>query len=390
MQPVAKIALVKKPPYVSPWALEHPVARFTKLTQSLTAGMLLAQIVFWHLPGKTGKSKLRVGVKKGYWWVAKTREEWMKETGLTLKQYKSAIRLLVSKNLVVVQQMPWIDENLRRLNVSHIRLLDKSLLDSSGPKGTAQSGPKGTTQSGPIGTTLYNIENNRENNRELAQAPAERDGETETGGGGDEGEGGVEEGGSVEEVEEVGTVAHMDHILSEVAGFGSCMVEPDSATIDAEPDMRAEDILKRGRQPSDRAALPALWLRVVHESFGGFQKPLTAKERGQLTHLSKALGDRTRAVIEGTVDKWGKFAARVEYERGTSSPNTPTIGFLLKHFDVAVDLLAEQTPAGASVETTSVQLSAAPMIPTPAPVEVPHKLTDAEYHAFLEGLEKKP
>jgi hypothetical protein len=377
MQPIAKIALVKKPVYVSQWALEHPVARFVKLTRSTSAGLLLAQIVFWHLPSKAGKPKLRA-LKKGFWWVAKSRAEWMFETGLTLEEYKAAIQLLVSRKLVEIRQMPWEDDNHVRVNLTHVRVLDKTLLtpvaEKTPPRVVAITPPRVAGITPPC-TTERVTERATETGGE---DPASR------AGGGDQqigGRGRVEGDKGVEEVEGI------DHILSEVAGFGSCTVEPDSATMTPEPDMRAEDILRRGRQPSDKAALPALWLRVVHESFGGFQKPLTAKERGQLTHLSKALGDRTRPLIEGVVAKWGKFASRVEQARGTSSPNVPTIGFLLKHFDVAVDLLAEPAPPVASVGT-SVQLSAAPMVPTPAPAETPHHLTAEELAQMLKELDE--
>ncbi|MDC3424375.1 hypothetical protein NC797_07625 [Aquibacillus sp. 3ASR75-11] len=64
------------------------------------AGVLLSQIVYWYLPSKDGKSKLRVK-KDGHYWIAKKRDEWYEEIRFSEANYKTAIKKLEKKNLVV-------------------------------------------------------------------------------------------------------------------------------------------------------------------------------------------------------------------------------------------------------------------------------------------------
>jgi len=45
---------------------------YVDMADDLVAGLLLSQIVYWYLPSKEGRSKLRV-FKDGYYWIAKTR-----------------------------------------------------------------------------------------------------------------------------------------------------------------------------------------------------------------------------------------------------------------------------------------------------------------------------
>ncbi len=66
----------------------------------LVAGVLLSQIVYWHLPDKkTGKSKLRVK-KYGQLWIAKTRAEWYEECRISEKQVDRALDILRDGGLI--------------------------------------------------------------------------------------------------------------------------------------------------------------------------------------------------------------------------------------------------------------------------------------------------
>tara|TARA_R110002020_G_scaffold112746_19_gene259382 strand:+ start:6843 stop:7157 length:315 start_codon:yes stop_codon:yes gene_type:complete len=65
----------------------------------VAGGVLLAQIIYWSKPDKEGKTKLRVK-KRGELWIAKSREEWEKETGLTVRQVKSAQDRLACLDLI--------------------------------------------------------------------------------------------------------------------------------------------------------------------------------------------------------------------------------------------------------------------------------------------------
>ncbi|WP_193200880.1 hypothetical protein [Nostoc sp. MG11] len=65
----------------------------------LIAGILLSQIIYWHLPDDQGQPRLKIE-RDGYRWLAKKREDWWKECRITPKQFDSAIKLLESKNLL--------------------------------------------------------------------------------------------------------------------------------------------------------------------------------------------------------------------------------------------------------------------------------------------------
>lgn len=65
------------------------------------AGLALSQIVFWHLPDRNGKNKMRV-FREGYWWIAKPREDWWEECRLTPKRVDRALKILRDDAGIVV------------------------------------------------------------------------------------------------------------------------------------------------------------------------------------------------------------------------------------------------------------------------------------------------
>jgi hypothetical protein len=68
--------------------------------EDIEAGLLLSQIVYWHLPSQdTGKTKLRVQ-KEGQLWLAKGREDWFEEIRLKPKRVDKALKILVDCGLV--------------------------------------------------------------------------------------------------------------------------------------------------------------------------------------------------------------------------------------------------------------------------------------------------
>ena len=95
-----------------------PVARYAELAGDLMAGVLLAQMVFWAAPGRDGKSKLKVQ-KHGHYWIAKTRVEWCRETGLSPRQYRRAYGILLNRELIASKVM-----RFNGLAMTHVRVLD--------------------------------------------------------------------------------------------------------------------------------------------------------------------------------------------------------------------------------------------------------------------------
>jgi hypothetical protein len=84
-------------------------------------GTLLSRIVYWHEPKGIRRSTRHV-FRDGVLWIAKTREEWMAETMLSLARYKRAISVLKKKQLIEVRVM-----RFKGIPMTHIRLLRDNL-----------------------------------------------------------------------------------------------------------------------------------------------------------------------------------------------------------------------------------------------------------------------
>ena len=75
---------------------------YIDVADDVIAGMLLSQIVYWNLPDKQGRTRLRV--KKGeHLWLAKRHEDWKDEIRLTARQVRYALDRLKAKNIVTVK-----------------------------------------------------------------------------------------------------------------------------------------------------------------------------------------------------------------------------------------------------------------------------------------------
>lgn len=72
---------------------------YVDMADDLVAGILLSQIVYWFLPDKQGRTKLRVE-KDGHLWLVKGREDWWEECRIKPRQFDTAIAKLESKGLV--------------------------------------------------------------------------------------------------------------------------------------------------------------------------------------------------------------------------------------------------------------------------------------------------
>jgi len=72
---------------------------YVDMAGDLVAGLMLSQIVFWHLPDKAGKTKLRV-VRDGKAWIAKAHNQWYEEVRITEGQAKRAVGILKGKGII--------------------------------------------------------------------------------------------------------------------------------------------------------------------------------------------------------------------------------------------------------------------------------------------------
>lgn len=82
----------------------------------LIGGVLLSQIIYWHLPNRDGTNRLTIE-HDGFLWLAKKREDWWEECRITPKQFDRAVKILEQKNLVITDVM-WFQGSPTK----HIRL----------------------------------------------------------------------------------------------------------------------------------------------------------------------------------------------------------------------------------------------------------------------------
>lgn len=108
---------------------------YVDVAEDLIGGLLLSQIVYWHLPNKeTGKTKLRVE-KEGHYWIAKGREDWFEEIRITAKQYDRAIKILENKGFVEVKTFKFNSNPTK-----HVRLQWETFLMALEAKKEAENG----------------------------------------------------------------------------------------------------------------------------------------------------------------------------------------------------------------------------------------------------------
>lgn len=96
---------------------------FVDACDNLVQGILLGQIVYWHLPSASGKSKLRV-FKDGRYWLAKGRNDWYDEIRISPKQFDTAIKKLVEKGFVETKKF-----RFNGVPTVHIHLNEEKVLD---------------------------------------------------------------------------------------------------------------------------------------------------------------------------------------------------------------------------------------------------------------------
>lgn len=78
------------------------IVEYFDLVQDVNATLIMSQIHYWYMPGKNGKSKLRVQ-KNGNFWISKSYIDWWNEVRLNRRQVDRALKVLIDANLIKVQ-----------------------------------------------------------------------------------------------------------------------------------------------------------------------------------------------------------------------------------------------------------------------------------------------
>jgi hypothetical protein len=287
---------------------------------------LAGDIVVWALLFRI----IEVSAQPNVYWIAKTRVQWMTETGLTLEQYKRSIRVLEKKGLVIIKIMKHMGTTM-----THVRLAPTRWWETHQPD-----------------RFIKYIDHSKEvlkkeSDHCIGDASIARAGELVS-----IEHGGIEEGNKEKEGNKENT------------GWL----------------MKATEVLKNHKGGGVEGSLEAYWKSRCALVSNEYQRPLTGKERGQLKQLSKYLGTETKPVIAYAVEHWLKFSTHAAISAGTVGAESPHIGFLLKYHAVAVNLLhpVEKPPV-------VVELPVQSIAPVAEKVEV-HAISLKELEEMLDGL----
>lgn len=325
------------------WELESqlkPVLlrqEYVVITGGLAPAILLSQLVFWFKPGKHGKPKLTI-IREGRYWLAKTRNDWFNECGLSLKMYRGASAELVALGLVEIRH--WKFGNDR---TSHYWLDTKalaSLLEFHGfgttikdsgcalmappgvPLGPIQVSPLGLSSGALMAHPIYTettAENTEETTSTVQQAA--------------QGFAGV---GSLNGFEETqkGIVDMVTIKASKALASAS------------NAGMKASEVMaglkaKKESGPDTSDKLGARWVKEYAGVYGEFKGMLTLADKGKLGRIAKAIGkEGALNLITHAVRYWQKFSITARDQKGLGGvPERPVIGFLLQHYDVALEVM---------------------------------------------------
>lgn len=119
---------------------------YIDMAGDLVAGVVLSQIVYWHLPSRDGTPRLQVE-REGKLWLAKGREEWWDECRISPKQADRALEVLEERGLIEVRLFKF-----GRAPRKHIRIRQEAFLQAwkaevNGPSRRNGDDERGSTPS---------------------------------------------------------------------------------------------------------------------------------------------------------------------------------------------------------------------------------------------------
>ena len=112
---------------------------YIDLAGDLVTGILLSQIVFWHLPGENGE-RLRV-TNGDHVWLVKKRSDWWQECRITPKQFDRAAAILETKKLIITEVHRFQGETQKHIRIDWPVFLAKmgEVVETEGKSGIPQT-----------------------------------------------------------------------------------------------------------------------------------------------------------------------------------------------------------------------------------------------------------
>jgi len=293
--------------------VQHVAQAYLPLSQcAQKAGGPLAGLLLFRIQHYLGIAKVQ---RHGFRWVANTRAFWCADTGMSLKQYKRVIKVLVSKGLVVTKVMRFAG-----VAMTNIRLAEGAPV--GGPVGAQPVGPSGGQVDGPSGGHLSTGDltgDLHESETKKSHYALRAFGDIQ----------GKEEG------------QKMDSNVKEVIGG----------------DTKAADIVVRvqaGKKvnPTALAAqahvmggqLEKLWREQVALASPGYHVTWTAKRTGQMKNLANKVGPTIPLVLAYTIANWADFTWYTKNNHSVKKPPTqPEVWFMLMQTEALLNWYQQET-----------------------------------------------
>jgi len=292
--------------------MERPhIGRCVLAAGNPAAGIILYRLIFW-------KPTRQIN---GRWWFAKSYAEIAYETGLSLKQVENGLARLRKRGLIQTSQ-----HLFQGKSVTHVLVTEEcrqTLMACSSappkkgtqvpPKEVAQVPPKEGTQEPPNGGTSYTTymqgEPHGVQQGDCALTCAENTGDPQ----------------------------------SSLIGEGK-RVKPKKTRLTSVKDVllahkgpSQKDVLHK---PESLKQLEFTWKTHVSDVFDKYVAPLTLKQQNQLKKFrEKCPPGKADAVLKSVIENWVGFVKTVQAQAGLKQvPPEPSLDFLLKHAEVAVNL----------------------------------------------------
>lgn len=313
----------------TPYAKKNLLARCVMATGSTTAAILLYRICYWHPYAKASAEGLR--------WIAKDRDTWMAETGLTAQQYRTARECLHHRLLVTSRQgrfgsrtITFMGLTKRGQGVREGLLAEPDSAIDCTFEHEVVCGKHPT----PGGSNPHTTQGQIHTPGCAENTPPYIMGDTVMG-------------------DTEWEIPKGDQQAD--AGKNFQVVNPDLPSYpedskEADPVATIKEILAQGKKPvsltKKKPPSPAeVWQQTMIGFSDEYQPTLTIKETAQLKNFGNKCpgGDYTK-VIQEIIFQWPQFSASVKASAGLAMiPSSPNIGFALKYVAEAIAFVNPKT-----------------------------------------------